>query len=244
MANELRPFDYQGYQVRTIIKDGEPWFVAKDVCDVLNLGNVGQAISRLDDDEKNTIILNDGTPGNPNMAIVNEAGLYSLILSGRKPEAREFKRWVTHEVLPSIRKTGGYGQYRLPQSYTEALRMLADEVERREQLEQQHQAMLPKAEQFDFFMSAKGAQAMNVVAKSLGTGRTRLFEILRSEGVLMSNNTPYQDYLERGYFKVVEKPIRMGDVTFIKPQTLVTPKGVDFISKMLANRGKVLPLAK
>lgn len=87
---------------------GEPWFVAKDVCDILELSNVGQALSRLDEDEKNSIILNDGTPGSPNKAIVSEPGIYSLVLASRKPEAREFKRWVTHEVLPTIRKTGGY----------------------------------------------------------------------------------------------------------------------------------------
>ena len=88
--------------------DGEPWFVAKDVCEILGVGNSRQALSRLDDDEKNTVILNDGNRGNPNVSIVNEAGFYSLVLSSRKPEAREFKRWVTHEVLPSIRRSGGY----------------------------------------------------------------------------------------------------------------------------------------
>jgi len=113
----LRVFSYQGSNVRTVTINGQPWFVAKNVCDILELANVGQALSRLDDDERNTITLNDGTPGNPNVAIVNEPGLYSLILSSRKPEARNFKRWVTHEVLPQIRQTGAY----LPQSPTEAL---------------------------------------------------------------------------------------------------------------------------
>ena len=88
--------------------DGEPWFVAKDVCEILGVGNSRQALSRLDNDEKNTVILNDGNRGNPNVSIVNEAGFYSLVLSSRKPEAREFKRWVTHEVLPSSRHSGGY----------------------------------------------------------------------------------------------------------------------------------------
>lgn len=112
MSKLQRVFNYQERQVRTITKDRDPWFVAKDVCDILDLGNVGQAISRLDDDEKNNITLNDGTPGNPNMAIVNEPGLYSLILTSRKPEAKAFKRWVTHEVLPAIRKTGSYSAKR------------------------------------------------------------------------------------------------------------------------------------
>ncbi len=106
--NELQKvFNYQDQQVRTVVKDGEPWFVAKDVCDVLEIGNPSQALSRLDEDEKNTVILNEGI-GNPNKTIVNEPGLYSLILGSRKPEAKQFKRWVTHEVIPTIRKTGGY----------------------------------------------------------------------------------------------------------------------------------------
>ena len=90
-------------------KDGEPWWLAADVCSVLDLGNVGQAINRLDADEKSDIISNDGTPGNPTKAIINESGLYSLILGSRKPEAKAFKKWVTSEVLPQIRKTGSYG---------------------------------------------------------------------------------------------------------------------------------------
>ena len=109
MNDEIRKFDFKGAALRTLTDGtGEPWFVAKDVCDILELSNVGQALARLDEDEKNSIILNDGTPGSPNKAIVSEPGIYSLVLASRKPEAREFKRWVTHEVLPRIRRTGGY----------------------------------------------------------------------------------------------------------------------------------------
>lgn len=109
MNNEIQRFDFKGAALRTLTDEaGEPWFVAKDVCDVLELSNVGQALARLDDDEKSSITLNDGTPGNPNRAIVSESGLYALVLASRKPEAHEFKRWMTHEVLPQIRKTGGY----------------------------------------------------------------------------------------------------------------------------------------
>jgi anti-repressor protein len=98
------------HKVRVVIdKHGNPWWVAKDVCDVLGIGNVSDALSRLDDDEKNTIVLNDGNRGNPNMTVVNESGLYALIFNSRKPEAKAFKKWVTSEVLPSIRKTGSYG---------------------------------------------------------------------------------------------------------------------------------------
>lgn len=103
----LQPFNYQGKEVRTIIKDGEPWFVVTDVCKVLEHSNSRMAAAQLDDDEKGVSIID--TPGGPQeMIIVSEAGLYAFILTSRKPEAKEFKRWITHEVIPSIRKTGSY----------------------------------------------------------------------------------------------------------------------------------------
>lgn len=104
----LVPFDYSGRQVRTVQVDGEPWFVAADVCAALDITNVSNALSRLDEDEKSSIRLAEGTSGNPNRSVVNESGLYTLILRSDKPEAKPFKRWVTHEVLPSIRRNGGY----------------------------------------------------------------------------------------------------------------------------------------
>ena len=112
MNNEIQQFDFKGASLRTLTdKAGEPWFVAKDVCDILGHSNVSMALDRLDDDERSKFNL--GRQGETN--IVNEAGLYVLVLGSRKPEAHEFKRWVTHEVLPSIRRHGGYmaGQERM-----------------------------------------------------------------------------------------------------------------------------------
>ncbi|MBQ9478179.1 MAG: Bro-N domain-containing protein, partial [Selenomonadaceae bacterium] len=106
-----------GVEVRTQVINGEPWFVAKDVCDALDIKNSRDAVARLDDDEKQLINVADNTvgstdgiprPGNPNMAFVNEFGLYRLVLESRKPEAEEFKRWIIHEVLPALRKYGSY----------------------------------------------------------------------------------------------------------------------------------------
>ena len=94
------PFEYESTNLRTLAINGDPWFMAKDACTILGLGNVGQAILNLDEDEKSSITINDGTPGNPNKAIISESGLYSLILRSRKPEARKFKRWITHDVIP------------------------------------------------------------------------------------------------------------------------------------------------
>ena len=106
---DLIRYGYNG-RLFTILQDhkGNPWWVAKEVCDVLGLENVTKAVSALDEDERNTLTIGKGIPGNPIKTIINEPGLYSLIFKSRKPEAKTFKRWVTHEVLPAIRKTGTY----------------------------------------------------------------------------------------------------------------------------------------
>ncbi len=103
-----KTFNFETHDVRTFEKHGEVWFAAKDVCDALALGNSRQAMTRLDEDEKDGVITNDAMSREQTLTVVNESGLYSLILTSRKPEAQRFKRWVTHEVLPSIRQTGSY----------------------------------------------------------------------------------------------------------------------------------------
>ncbi|MCL5779597.1 MAG: Bro-N domain-containing protein [Firmicutes bacterium] len=108
MKELQRAFNYQGRQVRTILIDGEPWWVAKDVCDVLEIGDTRQAVERLDDDERYLIPVTDNLGRQQESWVVSEPGLYSLILGSRKPEAKSFKRWITHEVIPAIRTTGMY----------------------------------------------------------------------------------------------------------------------------------------
>lgn len=110
----LFKFQNQNLTVITDERTGEPWFYAKDICNVLGLGNVSQSLSLLDSDEKNTIISNDGKRGNPKKSIVNESGLYSLIMNSRKKEANIFRRWVTKDVLPTLRKTGKYEITQIP----------------------------------------------------------------------------------------------------------------------------------
>lgn len=110
--DKLIPFKYDSKDVRVIKDDkGEPWWVAKDVCDVLELTNPTEAVRNLDDDERGTLRISEGTSsegGNPNVNIISESGLYTLIIRSNKPEARKFRKWVTSEVLPSIRQTGSY----------------------------------------------------------------------------------------------------------------------------------------
>lgn len=148
--NDMKIFENSEFgAVRVVDVNGEPWFVARDVCECLELTNTSQTLSYLDDDEKG-ITTNDTPGGQQEMSIVSEAGLYSLILRSRKPEAKAFKRWITHEVLPSIRKTGGYGQWnlpRVPKSFPDALRMIADiEEEKQLALEQRDYYKRTKAE--------------------------------------------------------------------------------------------------
>jgi anti-repressor protein len=227
--NQLQQvFQYGSCSVRTIIKEDEIWFVAKDVCEILEIGNPSQALSRLDDDEKATITTNDSGGRPYKLSLVNEPGLYSLILTSRKPEAKAFKRWITHEVIPSIRKTGSYS-LQIPKTFSEALRLAAD-------LQEKIERDKPKVESYDRFISGENYQKVGEVAKILGYGRNNFFKKLRQMGLLMSDNTPYQKYIDRGYFVVKEKPIQMGTQIINKPQTYITAKGIAYIDKLLHQR--------
>lgn len=122
---------YQNEQfgaIRTMSIEGEPWFVGKDVAEVLGYSNTRDALSKhVENDDKNTVAIHDGK-GNPNQTIINESGLYSLILSSKLPTAKQFKHWVTSEILPSIRKTGGYGNIELSQVITQTAAAVAGEI--------------------------------------------------------------------------------------------------------------------
>lgn len=231
MSNII-PFVYNSKPVRTVVKDGEPWFIAKDVCDILEISNSRDAISRLDDDEKDVAIAD--TPGGmQSMTVISESGVYALIFTSRKPEAENFKRWIRKEVIPSIRK---HGAYMTPETIEKVLSDPDTIIQLATALKEERQRRLvlePKAEQFDKFISGENYQDMNTVAKAIGWGRNKLFAELRRRKILMRDNKPYQEYIDRGYFVVKEKPIEMGGFTFNKPQTYVTPKGVDYLSRLL-----------
>ena len=108
MSKALQVFNFEGNETRIVLKNGVPWWVVVDVCEVLNLSNPSEAIKALDDDEKNTLRISEGNRGNPNVSVINESGLYALIIRSNKPEAKKFRKWITSEVLPAIRKTGSY----------------------------------------------------------------------------------------------------------------------------------------
>lgn len=240
MNNEIRKFDFRGASLRTLTDEaGEPWFVAKDVCDILEISNPSDALKRLDDDERSRFNL--GRQGETN--IVNEAGLYVLVLGSRKPEAHEFKRWVTHEVLPQIRKTGGYipatdadddmtilakavmiGQRTMEQQQ----RKIAEQQTRIVELE-------PKARFADAVAASDDTCLIGELAKMLlqngiPVGQNRLFRLLRAEGYLgksgSNRNMPTQRAMELGLFRIKETTVTHADGhTTVSRTPKVTGKG-------------------
>lgn len=237
--NQIEIFEKEEFgSIRTVQTDGEPWFVASDICKALGLSNPTMVVQRLDEDERAKFNL--GVHDNVGMNCVNEYGLYSLILASRKKEAKEFKRWITHEVLPSIRKHGMYAQKELLDNLDLLISVaqeLKDEREKSEKLFAANERMKPKEEFFDAVADSKDAIEIGKVAKVLnrpGIGRNKLFEILRRNGILMKDNTPYQKYIDNGCFRTIEQKYCMPDgETRISIKTLVYQKGVDYIRKIL-----------
>lgn len=245
MNNEIQKFDFRGASLRTLTDEaGEPWFVAKDVCDILELGNVSQAVSRLDDDEKSNITTNDiAQNGGKAPLIISEAGLYSLILKSRKPEAREFKRWVTHEVLPQIRKTGGY----IPASDTDsdedimarAVLVAQKTIKQKNQQIAEQQTRIvelePKARFADAVAASDGTCLVGELAKMLrqngmDIGQNRLFRLLQADGYLgksgSNRNVPTQRAMDLGLFRIKETTVTHADGhTTVSRTPKVTGKG-------------------
>lgn len=227
----LLHFTYEGKPIRVLDQEGKPWWVARDVCLVLDIDKHRDAVSRLDADERGSVLVD--TLGGPQlMAAVNEPGLYSLILRSRRPEAKAFKRWITHEVLPQIRKTG---QYAAPMTDDELMARAVLAADKRiRALQGEVKVLTPKAEAFERLMSTCNTRTIREVAKVLGTGQNRLFQFLRERGVLMPNNEPYQRHVDAGRFEVRVKEYEMsGGQTVSYTQTRVTAQGMDYIRRML-----------
>ena len=238
----IKSFDYNGQEVRTVEMNGQPWFVAVDVCNVLEIGNSRMAVDRLDEDEKNTVSLTDGNKrGNPNMTIVSESGLYSLILGSRKPEAKQFKRWITHEVIPSIRKTGGYiaGQETLSpeELMAKALLVAKQTLAERDarinelscansELTVQNQILLPRAQYFDELVDRNLLTNFRETAKELGIAPKRFVSWLIEQKYIYRDKKgkllPYEGK-NTGLFELKEQFNPKTEWSGV--QTLVTPKG-------------------
>ena len=246
--NEIQPFTFPatGQTVRTVEVSGEPWFVASDVCLVLDL-HPGRAMTRIDDDEKG--VRSTQTPGGPQeLVYVNEPGLYSLVLGSRKPEAKAFKRWVTHDVLPAIRRTGSYSAVpapRLPDlASPEGVLALAKQfVETAEALviaDAKVKELEPKALAHDRFLTAdKGDRLVREVAKLLGWREKDLRAFLLDEGLIFRKpalcGTQYYDVYARhaDHFKPIEAIVEHTWGACAHYTLYVRPSGVDLIQRRI-----------
>jgi len=240
-------FKYEEREVRVAKDDhGEPWFVAKDVCEILTIGDTRRAVERLDEDEWSLTPVIDSMGREQDTYTVNESGLYNLILRSDKTEAKRFRKWVTSEVLPTIRRHGAYMTPETiekvltdPDTIIQLATRLKEERLARLNLEAEKVKMLPKVESFDKFMDGKNNKTVGTVAKELGTGQKRFFKILREDEYLRGNNIPYQRWIEQGLFVVKEKPITMGEINYNHSQTYITPKGIDYFSKKYGRKLEV-----
>lgn len=167
--NDIKVFENDAFgSVRTMDMEGEVWFVGKDVAEILGYTNPSKALADHVDEEDKLNNESLSSLGQRGGWLINESGLYSLVLSSKLPTARQFKRWITKEVIPSIRKTGGY--FATPKTYVEALRALADAEEEKERLALENEEMKPKAEFYDAVTDSKDAIPMGEVAKVLDCG--------------------------------------------------------------------------
>ena len=227
---ELRNFSNEEFSsnFRVIIKNGEPWFVAKDTCDVLDLTNPTVAVSRLDEDERAKFNL--GRQGETN--VVNEFGLYKLILSSRKPEAKKFQRWITHEVLPSIRKTG---KYEVPETDEMLLaRAFILATEKINALNNKVATLLPKATAYDAVMetfdSVSYRDFCNKIRDTFGVKENEVRDYLVGQRLIYRVNDfngksrykPYKETIDRGLMIVKDTPCCDGK---LRPCNYFTYKG-------------------
>ena len=255
MSNELQVFNYtEAHQIRTTVIDGEPWFVAKDLGEVLGFSNIRVEVSRLDDDERRVSrIVTPSNSGYSDVSVISEPGLYKLIMRSNKPEAKQFTRWVTHDVLPSIHKSGMYLTDRAADAYLNSPEEFAAMAARCSALERKVEAMEKKLEE-RYTLSVLGetvlAQAGAISFKDgasflaqhgVPMGQNRLYEYCRKNKLLCSRkgkqwNKPTQSALERGLFNL-ELNGGFGVVT------LITPAGLKYLTdKLIAEEYPLLAL--
>ena len=251
--NKLQIFNYENNEVRTTIKDGEIWFILKDVCDVLGINNSKMVAARLDENEKAGVSLTDlssnGTQQKRNFTIISEAGLYKVILRSDKPEAKKFMNWITHEVLPSIRKHGAYitsakmeELMNDPDTWITLITTLKKEREQNQKLQQklnQHNNKVLFADAVaasdDTLLIGEFAKILK--ANGINVGRKKLFDLLRIHGFLIKRpgseyNMPTQRAMDLTLFKIKENVILHPDGrTTISKTTKITGKGQQYLLK-------------
>lgn len=231
-------------EIRTLERDGEIWFVGKDVAEVLGYSKSRNAIANhVDEEDKTQVLIRGGcSTGSQNTIIINESGLYSLILSSKLPQAKEFKRWVTSEILPSVRKHGGYiaGQEEMSEEELMARAILFADRKIKEQAEK-IALMEPKAAYFDRVAESKGSLCFRDTAKAFGIKEKEFIQFLLDHKLVYRNAhrrlVPYAEYRENKWFEVSEFTIIKGDETRTSVQTRITPVGRQKIHALMAKEG-------
>jgi len=229
---QISIFDFEAQQVRTVLIDNEIWFVASDVTRILQYVNGKQAIiEHCKGVYKKYPLMTSG--GMQELSIINESGIYKLVLASKKPEAIKFKEWVTEKILPSIRKTGSYSVTPKKELSIEEMTLLVIQnmqskiADQSRQLEEQK----PKVEFADKVVNTNNAISVREFGKVIGMGEKKFFEWLRNNKLLMESNMPYQKYVEAGYFKVIEWVLEAKNQ--VKFKTLITGKGQLYIAERI-----------
>lgn len=229
-------FSFGGQPVHVLTIDGDPWFIAKEVCDVLGLDNPSEAIRPLDDDERNTVRNSDGNRGNPNVNIISESGLYALTMRSNKPEAKAFRKWVTGTVLPAIRKTGSYvrGEEGLDPNapdYLDRLKdlLIAAQDRKLEAAAATIATFQPKAEAFEVIEHASGSLTVTEAAKALGSNRDKLFAFLEHRRWVTKKKPrqPTAEAIRSGYMDARTSVDHRGTA---RTSPVVTPKGLAWLA--------------
>lgn len=246
---------FEGQQLRIIEKSNEPWFIAKDVCDILQISKYRDAVSRLDEDERESVLV-DTPGGQQRTTAINEPGLYTLVLKSRKPEAKQFKRWITHEVIPSIRK---HDAYMTPEKIEEVLlnpdtiiklatdlkaeREMRFKLEKQKQLDEPYTTFGKVVSGSDASINVGAFAKMMYDEHGMKIGRNKMFRWLREKGYLIKSgrekNNPKQQYIEQGLFETSVSIVSrtQGDVESLT--TLITGKGQVKLSEKLLKEYEV-----
>lgn len=230
-SKEVSIFNFENQNVRTVLIDSEIWFVASDVTKILGYQNGRKAIvDHCLDGVTKKYTIKDVVNRFQEMTIINESGIYQLVLASKMPNAIKFKDWVTSQVLPSIRKTGSYSVNQKPELSIEQMTLMVIQnlqskiSEQQKQLEEQK----PKVEFAEKISNTENAISVGEFAKVLKIGQNKLFDWLRQNKYLMNNNIPYQRYVELGYFKVIEWVLDAKNQ--VKFKTLITGKGQMYLT--------------
>lgn len=240
--NDIQLFAFKNKRIRTLIFNNEPWFIGKDVADILGYSNPRDALSKhVDDEDKNSVAIRDGNKGNPNQTIINESGVYGLIFSSKLPDAKSFKRWVTTEVLPQIRVSGSYqkkeltGEELMAKAFIEAKSIM--ERQNKEIIE-----MKPKALFADTVAASKssilvGQEAKLISQSGYPIGQNRFFAWLRANGYLCSRGADYNMPTQRS---------REMNLIEIRIRTVTNPYGsvIETKTPVITGKGQIYFLNK